>query len=203
MNDAESGAHGSLTHDEILVALRELSQVLTRPVWLFGGVAVDFLVGRWTRPHGDIDLNTFSDHRDQLTRELNSIGFHTSDTEWNTHWRRAPDSWSLEIVFLEPAPRHSGVLIIPPESRLGVPGRYPLLPGYLDPGRFASIDDVRFRVCSPAGEWLARASESQVIAGRKPVPKVLHDQKLLETLLSEDERSELRDRLSRRSHAGS
>ena len=34
-----------------------LNSVLSQPVWLFGGVAVDFLVGRWTRPHGDIDIN--------------------------------------------------------------------------------------------------------------------------------------------------
>jgi hypothetical protein len=42
---------------EILDTLSLLNARLSEPVWLFGGVAVDFLVGRWTRPHGDIDLN--------------------------------------------------------------------------------------------------------------------------------------------------
>ena len=42
---------------ETLDVLSLLNARLSEPVWLFGGVAVDFLVGRWTRPHGDIDLN--------------------------------------------------------------------------------------------------------------------------------------------------
>ena len=34
---------------EILETLSLLNARLSEPVWLFGGVAVDFLVGRWTR----------------------------------------------------------------------------------------------------------------------------------------------------------
>lgn len=168
---------------EILATLRLLSEALSQPVWLFGGVAVDFLVGRWTRPHGDIDLNAYADSRAQLTEELAAIGFRTTDTGWLTHWALGESAWRLEVVFLERGADSSGVLVIPDGDPAGIPGRYPMPAGYLDPERYATLDGVRFRVCSPLGEWLARASASQVVAGRAPDPKIDHDRRLLEGLL--------------------
>lgn len=176
---------------EILSTLAALNAALSQPVWLFGGVAVDFLVGRFTRPHGDIDLNTYSQYRPQITRELNAIGFYSHHTGWLTHWHRQPSAWHLEIVFLEPAPCHSGTLVIEAQDATGTPGRYPLLPGYLDPDRFATLNGVSFRVCSPAGEWLARAPGHAVIDGRPPDPKIEHDRLLLEALLTPGELASL------------
>jgi hypothetical protein len=72
----------------ILDTLLLLNARLSEPVWLFGGVAVDFLVGPWTRPHGDIDLHAFADSRERLIVELEAIGFRSSDRSWLTHWRR-------------------------------------------------------------------------------------------------------------------
>lgn len=153
--------------------------------------AVDFLVGRFTRPHGDIDLNTYIEYRPQITRELNEIGFYSHDTGWLTHWHRQPCSWHLEIIFLERAPFNSGTLVIEALDATGKPGRYPLLPGYLDPERFATLNGVSFRVCSPAGEWLARAPGHAVIDGRPPDPKIEHDRLLLEELLTPEELASL------------
>jgi hypothetical protein len=155
-------------------------------------VAVDFLVGRWTRPHHDIDLNAYRDYRNQLTEELNAIGFHTADEGWLTHWALGDCEWRLEVVFLERAQNNTGVLVIRPEDAVGVPGRYEMLPGYLDPDRYATLDGVTFRVCSPAGEWLARARGSEVVAGRQRDPKVEHDRLLLESLLPPGELESLR-----------
>ena len=60
----------------IIDTLRELNERVSVPLWLFGGVAVDFLVGRWTRPHSDIDLNTYAESRDALSPdELSRIGY--------------------------------------------------------------------------------------------------------------------------------
>ena len=65
-------------------------------------------------------------------------------------------------------------------------------PGYLDPDRYATLEGVTFRVCSPAGEWLARAGGTQVVAGRPSDPKIEHDRLLLEGLLTREELEKLR-----------
>ena len=176
-----------IENSEILETLSSLNSVLSQPVWLFGGVAVDFLVGRWTRPHGDIDLNTYTDYRETLTGELNAVGFFTSDTGWLTHWARREAAWRLEVVFLERGPDDSGVLVITPEDSVGVPGRYATLAGYLDPNRYATLDGVIFRVCSPAGEWLGRLQGTEIVSGRSLEPKIEHDRALLESILSQEE----------------
>jgi hypothetical protein len=187
----------SISNKEILETLTGLNSVLSRPVWLFGGVAVDFLAGRWTRPHGDIDINAYASDRGQLARELNAIGFHTNNSGWLTHWTRGKAEWRLEVVFLERGPADSGILVIPPDDPIGVPGRHATLAGYLDPNRRATLDGVTFRVCSPSGEWLARVSAPGIIKGRPPDPKIERDRILLESLLPAAELATLRDLASR------
>lgn len=118
-------------------------------------------MGRWTRPHSDIDLNAYVDSRERLSEELEAIGFRSADKGWLTHWSRDNRPWRLELVFLERTQDGSAVLVIPLDAPVGVPGHYPIMTGYLDPGRYATLDGVRFRVCSPSGEWLARTSARQ------------------------------------------
>lgn len=48
-------ADSPLSKDEALETLRILGR-LGVPLWLAGGLAADFHVGRWTREHEDIDL---------------------------------------------------------------------------------------------------------------------------------------------------
>jgi hypothetical protein len=177
---------------EILATLRELNAHITQPLWLFGGVAVDFLVGRWTRPHGDIDLNTFAEFRADLTRELHQIGYHTTDSGWLTHWYQAGSDRFVEIAFLERDRNGIPTLYIRPGDPVGVPGVYPLLPDQFNLERFAELEGVRFRVSSPAGEWLARAGSMDVIGHRPRAPKLDYDQSLLETLIPADELNSLR-----------
>ena len=59
----------SMQPAQILDILQTLKSVES-PMWLSGGVAVDFHVGRWTRPDKDLDLLAFTIHRSQLEREL-------------------------------------------------------------------------------------------------------------------------------------
>src|SRR3954469_2924054 len=177
---------------EILETLSLLNARLSEPVWLFGGVAVDFLVGRWTRPHGDIDLNAFEDSRERIAEELEAIGFRSDDKGWLTHWRRDNKPWRLELVFLERTQEGSAVLVIAPDAPVGVPGRYRMPAGYLDRERYATLDGVRFRVCNPSGEWLARTNARQIGAGRPLDPKIEHDRLLLEGPLGPAEIERLR-----------
>ena len=181
-----------ISNTEILATLQELNAKVETPLWLFGGVAVDFLVGRWTRPHGDIDLNTLSVYRENLTRELHAIGYRTSDAGWLTHWYQAGTGRHLEIVFLERGADGATELRIRQGDPIGVPGRYPIVSNYLELNRVATLDGVTFRVSSPAGEWLARASGFDVVGGRVTGSKLEHDRKLLESILPAEEITALR-----------
>ena len=95
-----------------------------------------------------------------------------TDSGWLTHWALGKAEWRLEVVFLERGPADSGILVIPPDDPIGVPGRHATLAGYLDPNRHATLDGVTFRVCSPSGEWLARVLAPGIIKGRPPIPKL-------------------------------
>jgi hypothetical protein len=174
----------------ILATLRELNAHVSVPLWLFGGVAVDFLAGRWTRPHSDVDLHAMADARGALADQLGRIGYHTADAGWLTHWRQERTGRVLEIVFLERDENGAPELHIPADAAIGIPGRYPLWPGYLDPARVATLDGVTFRVGSPAGEWLGR--RKSVVAGRPREPKIDHDLALLESLIPSEELERLR-----------
>jgi hypothetical protein len=180
-----------LSTSSILETLRELNERISVPLWLFGGVAVDFLVGRWTRPHSDLDLNTYTEWRARLTEELNRIGYCSSDTGWLTHWQQQGTGRRIELVFLDRSAEGLTELRIPSNAPVGIPGRYPLWPGYLDLERVAALEGVSFRVGSPAGEWLARTKA--LIAGRAREPKVDHDLALLEPLIPPHEFAQLRD----------
>lgn len=186
-----------LPTSSILATLCELNRHITQPLWLFGGVAVDFMVGRWTRPHSDIDLNSFAEYRAGLTRELHQIGYRTDDSGWLTHWYQQGSDRFIEIVFLERDAGGAPVLHIRPGDPAGVPGIYPLLPDHLDPNRFAELDGVHFRVASPEGEWLARANGVDVVDGRQREPKLDHDLRLLETLIPADDLIRLKSMLKR------
>ena len=185
-----------ISTSSILETLRELNERVSVPLWLFGGVAVDFLVGRWTRPHSDVDLNTYGQSRGVLTDQLSRIGYRTADTGWLTHWWQDGTGRGIELVFLDRAEDGSAELRIPADAPVGIPGRYPLMPGYLDPERFATLGGISFRVGSPEGEWLGRAEA--VVVGRSREPKVDHDLALLETIIPSHKLAELRLRVSQK-----
>jgi hypothetical protein len=178
---------------EILDVLRALSSVAS-PMWLSGGVAVDFLVGRWTRPHKDLDLVAFTPHRGRLERELGARGFALAHDEvWTTRWTVAGRPGAdLEIVFVKPASPQTGVLVVPAaDPTHGRARRFPFIAGYLDPRRYRELDGVRFRTCSAEGEWLNRLVSADLVPGRKPEPKLQHDVQLLQWLIPESRRREL------------
>jgi len=188
----------SVAPQRILDFLRLLGGITT-PLWLTGGVAVDFLVGGWTRPHKDLDLVALTSTRKFLRGELTTREFLLAqDGPWVTHWRLSGDGMvdpSIEIVFVEPAEPSTGTLVIPEGDRSGgIAGRYPMLPNMLDPFRTATLDGVRFRVCSAEGEWFARATSRALVKGRKVEPKILQDMELLKHLVPATRRRELAER---------
>lgn len=183
----------SIQPAEILDVLRTLRSVAP-PLWLSDGVAVEFLVGRWTRPHKDLDLVAFAPQREQLERELGARGLALAHDEgWTTRWRVAGRRGAdVEVVFVRPAWPQTGVLVVPVgDPTQGRARQYRFLAGYLDPGRYRELDGVRFRVCSAEGEWLNRLVDAGLVPGRRPEPKLHHDVQLLQSLISEPRRREL------------
>jgi hypothetical protein len=60
--------------------IRELARLLGEAhvrFWLRGGWALDFHAGRFTRPHKDVDLVTWSRHRRRVRRLLEQNGYTT------------------------------------------------------------------------------------------------------------------------------
>ena len=141
-----------MTKDEVLARLRMLCR-LERPVWLAGGVAADFHVGRWTRDHGDIDLVTFEEHREGLNDELAGLGFsRTGDRGWITNWTcSGSDPGEVSLAYERRLDEDTGALVMLPSYDGVEPGIYPGVAGNLALERFRTLDDVRFRVCSAEG----------------------------------------------------
>ncbi|MFD1412629.1 nucleotidyltransferase domain-containing protein [Oceanobacillus jeddahense] len=61
-----------------LVILRELQALFEKhklQMWVKGGWAIDFMLGKVTRPHEDIDLVTWIQYRECLEEELVKAGY--------------------------------------------------------------------------------------------------------------------------------
>jgi len=185
----------AISQRQILETLQEIAREVDTPLWLFGGVAVDFMVGRWTRPHSDIDLNAWAIDRQRLAGQLIRLGYRCVDQGWLTHWYQEDSGRFIEVVFLDRDEQGEAVLRIPQGVSIGIPGTYPLWPGYLRADRLGNLEGLSFRVGSPAGEWLGR--KKSVVAGRTPEPKVAHDLALFETLITPEELELLRASITR------
>jgi GNAT superfamily N-acetyltransferase len=131
-------------------ALQTLRALADLPLWLAGGIAVDFHLGRWTRDHHDIDLVAFSEDRARLSQELRSRGLEmTRDRGWITNWTR-----NISLAFEERVDTVTGNLVVRDLRDGVIPGIYPGVPGNLDPSRVRALDGVSFRLASAEDEWV-------------------------------------------------
>jgi len=173
-----------MTKDEVLARLRVLTR-LERPVWLAGGVAVDFHVGRWTRDHHDIDLVTFEEHREGLDEELTHLGFErTHDRGWITNWTNAGrNPGEVSLAYERRLDDTTGALVMLPSYDGVKQGIYPGFPGNLSLGHFGTLDDIRFRLSSAEDEWAYASAFSIIRPGARTRPTVRHNLDLLETVI--------------------
>jgi hypothetical protein len=175
-----------MTKDEVLARLRVLAG-LERPVWLAGGVAVDFHVGRWTRDHDDIDLVTFEEHREGLDQELPRLGFaRTHDRGWITNWtNEGRNPGEVSLAYERRLDDTTGALVMLPSYDGVEPGIYPGFPGNLALDRFGSLDDVRFRLSAAEDEWAYATAFSVIRPGARERAVVRHNLDLLETVIDD------------------
>lgn len=154
-----------------------LSQIdsLLRPAgilfWLRGGWAIDFLHGRITRPHSDIDLVVLSEDRIRLEGVLTTSGFNLDR------------AMNIQDDFLNCNQIVSLVYLLKEGGRLFVEGipEWEWLPDALDyPPQ--SLDGLTCRVLSPE-QLLKEKVEYRAGTGRHPRPKDIESIRLLENFL--------------------
>lgn len=175
-----------MTKDEVLERLRVLRR-LERPVWLAGGVAADFHVGRWTRDHHDIDLVTFEEHRSGLHGELIGLGFIcTGDRGWITNWTNAgQDPGEVSLAYERRLDDSTGALVMLPSYAGVQPGIYPGYPNNLSLDRFCRLEDVEFRVASAEDEWVYATAFTTIRPGAPERETVRHNLALLESVIED------------------
>lgn len=176
---------------EALAIVGRVATIQEPPIWLCCGVGVAFLAGRWTRDHHDVDFMTFAENRTTALAEFERAGLGLeADHGWVTHWDC--DGKFVELVFVDRTGPDSGDVVVCPCHTLGgmiSVGRHPGLAHDLDLTRFATLDGVRIRVGSPAGEWALRRGYRSFRPAAEPVPKVANDLALLEALLTPEDRA--------------
>ena len=100
---------------EQLATMASLSSVLEQhglDYWLFGGWAVDFWVGRVTRPHDDIDVAAWRGDYDRIKTCLEGAGWeHTPTPSDLVGTRYRLRSAEVEFTFLDSGP--DGKVVIP------------------------------------------------------------------------------------------
>ncbi|MFB7158852.1 nucleotidyltransferase domain-containing protein [Lysinibacillus sp. NPDC056232] len=60
---------------KVLSDISEISKILDIEFWLRGGWAIDFLLGKITRPHDDIDVETWVQNRERFEIALAEAGY--------------------------------------------------------------------------------------------------------------------------------
>ena len=191
-----------LSKDEVLGTLRLLADGLRAPVWLAGGLAADFHVGRWTRDHDDVDLVAFEDDREALGGDLTDLGLaQTDERGWITRWTRfGRDVGEVSLAFERQIGTNTGALVFGAEhaSQGLVPGVYPGVSGNLDPERFKTLEGVRFRVVSAEDEWAFATGYRSLRPEAAERSTVQHNLALLESVIDEATIARLRRLAGRR-----
>ena len=111
------GDAGSALVEMQLEAIARLDRALDREqiaYWVFGGWAVDFWVGRVTRPHGDIDVVAWRVDYDRVRDALIAEGFeHTPVQDEVVGTRYRWRSAEVEFTFVETTDGADVVIPIP------------------------------------------------------------------------------------------
>src|SRR5687767_14976814 len=94
---------------------RELVQLLEQasaPVWIDGGWAVDALLGRQTRDHGDLDIAIEQRHVAAARAVLKALGFRDIEREDTRPWNFVlahPDGREVDFHVIQINERGDGV----------------------------------------------------------------------------------------------
>ena len=100
--DKIKGLGGDLMEQEQLNVLREIRSICKSReirIWIRGGWAIDFLLGRITRAHSDVDLVSLVQYRDELEEALVAAGYEKIPVgEFQTDFQK--DDVDVSFVFV-------------------------------------------------------------------------------------------------------
>jgi hypothetical protein len=94
-----------------IAEVRELSQRLAVDVWLRGGWALDFYLGRVTRDHADVDWFVWAGHLEAIAEGLRGLGWVRVDGEGSGPHRTLVRT-DVHMSFLAMAPDRGTTAII-------------------------------------------------------------------------------------------
>ncbi|MDX8365544.1 nucleotidyltransferase domain-containing protein [Cytobacillus sp. IB215665] len=84
----------------VLSDISSISETLKIEFWLRGGWAIDFLLGKVTRPHDDIDIVTWIHDRERLENELKKAGYEQTPVRQEFRNRQSDfKKDSVEVTF--------------------------------------------------------------------------------------------------------
>jgi hypothetical protein len=158
-----------------LEILRELEELCGRArirFWLRGGWGLDFLLGRVTRAHTDIDVVTWLRHQRRLPALLEAGGFDELPSP-NPLTQAIYEKGGQELSILFVA-RRGGDVVVPGFEA------WPFLDGSFG-GLFRTLQGIRCRVF-PAFALLHEKERHEAWSGRPLRPRDLESMRLLREL---------------------
>ena len=127
--------------------------------WLRGGWALDFLIGRVTRPHSDVDLVTWRRHGDRIQRMLLASGYEVATVTDQAAIHFAKNGQDVAFAFIKKDE----------QGRMVTPGRefWPWPPF---PDALRTLDGIACRTMS-AEALLEEKENYEKYSGRPLRPK--------------------------------
>lgn len=162
---------------KVLVEISAISEKIGIEFWLRGGWAIDFILGKITRSHDDIDLITWTRNRERFEDELLKAGYEKTPVK-NEFRDRQSDfrKDSVEITLGYISHSEDGNLIMN-----GLP-EWIWRPDSLLPKPFI-LNDISAKVLNP--KQLLEEKEVYEQIGRTPRQKDAESKKILRQIIDE------------------
>jgi hypothetical protein len=149
---------------KLIAEVTSLLTAATIPHWLFGGWAVDFLVGEVTRPHSDIEFAVWRSDFPAVRRLLRRQGYADQGVEFTQEAANLRKNGQLlRLIFIERNER--GEVVTP-----GPWSDWPWPDGSFGGAR-GRLGDIELPVVSPQGQLDTKDNYHRHPAGRPLRPK--------------------------------
>ncbi len=167
-------------NDQQIALLREIDAFLREArmrYWLRGGWALDFIIGKVTRAHQDIDLVTWKRHEARIKRAFADHGFSQTQSRPGTQLNFEKDGVDVQVNLVL---RARGEIWL---AGFAAPTDSPCWPEAAMDGPLYELPGLTCRVISAAGQ-LREKEKTPEWLGRKPREQDIQDMETLRSLLA-------------------
>lgn len=171
------------TKDKSVIQLRIIHEIASAadrahiPLALRGGWALDFLLGKVTRAHGDIDFNVWLEDINKIKSILESAGYECEEVTPEPLRNFHKYGQTIQVACLK---ERSDTTVCP----AGYP-EYPLSPGLMN-GPIATLEGVTCRTATAEAQFDVKEKKLWWEPGETYSDKALADMKLLRRYLSQE-----------------